>query len=210
VALLSSTSGRVGDTIDVTPKRDSDGDWELRLEYLGGSVVSDKGRHSNAGVPFVFSYQRFEPLIAWTTSFYTWADSTADPRQVPNAMEIMSRTSPIAIFHVPRLDMEGYRALANLPREKLAMEATGWVDLAPGVYTLRTISDDAIRVWVDGVLAIDDWKPHESALDFASLKGGRHNLRVEYYQADGWYELRVEIVRGADRSRGSPGAHGSD
>jgi alpha-L-fucosidase len=77
------------------------------------------------------------------------------------------------------------------------VEATGWVDLAAGEYTLRTISDDAIRVWIDGVLVIDNWKPHESALDFAALKSGRHNLRVQYYQSDGWYELRLEIVRGA-------------
>src|SRR4051812_12787617 len=210
VASLSSTSGRVGDTIEVTPRHGSEGDWELRLEYLGGSVVSDRGHRVNAGAPFVFSYVRFEPAIAWTASFYTWADSTADPRKAPNAFEILARTTPIEVMHPPRLDLEGYRALPNLPRENLALEATGWVDLAPGEYTLRTISDDAVRVWVDGVLAIDDWKPHESALDFAAVKGGRHNLRVEYYQGDGWYELRLEIVRGVERSPGSPGAHGSD
>jgi hypothetical protein len=209
IASVSSTSGRVGDTIEVTPKRDADGDWELRLEYVGASVVSERGRPVNAGVPFVFSYQHFEPTIAWTASFYSWADSTTDPRKVENAFETLARSTPIEILHLPRLDLEGYRALPNLPRENLALEATGWVDLPPGEYTLRTISDDAIRVWIDGILSIDDWKPHESALDFATLKGGRHNLRVQYYQTDGWYELRVEIVRGVDRSPGSPGAHGS-
>jgi hypothetical protein len=65
-------------------------------------------------------------------------------------------------------------------------------------------------VWVDGALVIDDWKPHETALDFAALAGGHHDLRVQYYQGDGWYELRLDIVRGHDRSPGSPGAHGSE
>ena len=60
------------------------------------------------------------------------------------------------------------------------------------------------------VLVIDNWSPHESALDFAELRGGHHGIRVQYYQADGWYELRVEIVRGRDRSPGSPGAHGAE
>jgi hypothetical protein len=31
---------------------------------------------------------------------------------------------------------------------------------------------------------------------------------VQYYQADGYYELKLEIVRGRERSPGSPGAHG--
>jgi hypothetical protein len=84
------------------------------------------------------------------------------------------------------------------------------VDLAPGEYTLRTLSDDGVRVWVDSALVIDNWKAHETALDFAPLRGGHHDIRVQYYQGDGWYELRVEIVKGSDRSPGSPGAHGAE
>jgi hypothetical protein len=57
------------------------------------------------------------------------------------------------------------------------------------------LSDDGVRVWVDGALMIDDWKPHESALDAATLSGGHHDLRVQYYQAGGSYELRLDIVK---------------
>jgi hypothetical protein len=81
--------------------------------------------------------------------------------------------------------------------------------LPPGEYTLRTISDDGIIVWVDGKLMIHNWQQHESAVDYAPLTGGHHELRVEYYQADGWYELRVDILKGRDRSEESPGAHGA-
>ncbi|MFL5556412.1 MAG: PA14 domain-containing protein, partial [Gemmatimonadaceae bacterium] len=72
--------------------------------------------------------------------------------------------------------------------------------LAPGDYTLRAISDDGVRVWVDGALVIDNWKAHESAVDSVSLTGGHHELKVQYYQADGWYEVRVEIVRAVANS----------
>jgi hypothetical protein len=119
--------------------------------------------------------------------------------------------APLVTIHVRRIDLEGYRAFRpDVPREYFAAEATGSVDLAPGEYTLRTISDDGVRVWVDDKLVIDNWTPHESALDFAALKGGHHELRLQYYQADGWFELRLDIVRGSKRSPGSPGAHGSD
>lgn len=87
------------------------------------------------------------------------------------------------------------------------LEALGTVVLPDGTYSLRTISDDAIRVWVDDSLMIDNWTPHESQVDYAPIAPGTHRLRVLYYQKDGWVELRVEIVRGSERESGSPGPH---
>jgi parallel beta-helix repeat protein len=209
VETLSAESGVIGDTITVTPRADSAGDWELTLEYTGGATVSPRGVQLPAGRPYTFSYGRFEPVIDWSARFFKWTDSTSDPRKVPDAMRALTQTTPLLTAHIPRLDYMGYRALPNLPRENFALEATGTVDLAPGEYTLRTMSDDGVRVWVDGTLVIDNWSPHESALDFAPLSGGHHDIRAQYYQGDGWYELRLEIVRGKERSPGSPGAHGS-
>ena len=210
VASVSAESGVIGDTIAVAPKADSLADWELTLEYAGAATTSPRGVVLPAHTPYAFSYSRFEPRIDWTTRFFRWSDSTGDPRKNPEAMSVLTRDSTVLAAKLPRLDYEGSRALPNLPRENFALEATGSVDLAPGEYTLRTLSDDGVRVWVDGALVIDDWKPHETALDFASLAGGHHDLRVQYYQGDGWYELRLDIVRGKERSAGSPGAHGSD
>ena len=210
LASLSPESGAIGDTIVVAPRADSLGDWGLTLEYTGMATTSPRGAVLPARAPYRFSYDRFEPPIAWTARFFKWSDSTGDPRKTRDAMTSLTRDAPILTAQLLRLDYEGYRALPNLPRENFALEATGSVDLAPGEYTLRTLSDDGVRVWVDGALVIDNWKPHETALDFVSLAGGHHDLRVQYYQGDGWYELRVDIVRGRDRSPGSPGAHGAD
>ena len=210
VASLSVESGVIGDTIAVAPKADSLGDWELTLEYTGTATTSPRGVVLPGRAPYRFSYTRFEPPIAWTTRFFKWSDSAGDPRKAPEAMTVLARTPPILSAQLPRLDYEGYRALPNLPRENFALEATGSVDLAPGEYTLRTLSDDGVRVWVDGALVIDDWKPHETSLDFAPLTGGHHDIRVQYYQGDGWYELKLDIVHGHERSAGSPGAHGAD
>jgi parallel beta-helix repeat protein len=209
MASVSAESGAIGDTIAVTPKADSTGDWELTLEYTGAATVSPRGAMLDPGRPYTFSYGRFEPVIDWSVRFFKWTDSTSDPRKTPDAMRSLVQTTPILNARLPRLDYMGYRALPDLPRENFALEATGSVDLAPGEYTLRTISDDGVRVWVDSALVIDDWSPHESVVDFAALTGGHHDIRVQYYQGDGWYELRVEIVRGHERSAGSPGAHGS-
>ena len=111
---------------------------------------------------------------------------------------------------LPRLDMMWYRpppAYAFLPQGNWSLTATGTVNLEPGTYSIRTISDDAVRVWLDSALVIDAWTPHESQVDYAPITAGEHKLRVEYRQVDGWVELRLDITRGSARSPGSPGPH---
>ena len=56
-------------------------------------------------------------------------------------------------------------------------------------------------------LVIDNWDLHGSEIDYAPLSGGKHELKVQYFQIDGWAELRVDILRGMQRSPGSPGPH---
>lgn len=195
IATLFRSSGRIGDTLTLTPARDSAGDWELVLEYRGAATVSPAGTVHPAGTPYRFSYSHFEPTMAWSARFWSWNDST-DLRRDSTAFAAMARGSPLLGRELPRLDFEWYRPqLAELPRERWALEATSTVTLAPGAYQLRTISDDGIQVWVDGALVLDHWSPHESAVDSVELSGGRHDLRLRYYQVDGWTELRVEVAR---------------
>ncbi|MGH7670313.1 MAG: PA14 domain-containing protein, partial [Gemmatimonadaceae bacterium] len=195
VATLSPSAGRMGDTVTVTPAPDSAGDWALTLEYRGGVTVSPRGDRGEAGAPYQFSYGRFEPTMTWDARFFTWTDST-DPRTKRAAFDSLLRGTPLLVRHESRLDYEWYGpAIKTLPLEHWALDATAAVTLGPGLYTLRTISDDAVRVWVDGVLVIDHWTPHESAVDEASIAAGRHDIRVEYYQVDGWTEFRLEIIR---------------
>ena len=72
---------------------------------------------------------------------------------------------------------------------------------------MRTISDGGVRVWVDGALVVDNWEPHGTVVDYAPISAGQHELRVRYYQLEGWSEIRTEVVRGSGRSPGSAGPH---
>jgi len=194
VATVSRDAGRVGDTVMVRPRGDSQGDWTLTFELTTSPHTE-------------FAYDHFEPAVAWDARFFVWSDST-DPRSKPEAFQTLLHSAPILSRREPRLDYEWYApAIKALPLERWALDATGAVDLGPGTYSIRTISDDAVRVWVDGRIVIDDWTPHESAVDHAVITGGHHTLEVQYYQVDGWTELRLDIVRGVETSIGSPGPH---
>jgi len=205
VARVSRDTGRVGpqgiDSIVVSPAKGSENDWELTLDHIPAT--------SRTWAPTRrFSYGRFEPAIDWNVRFFTWTDSASDPPRNAQAFAALLRGTPALTRQAPRLDYMWYRpAIPGVPRERFAITATGTVTLASGQYTLRTISDDGVRVWVDGRLVIDSWVPHESKVDAATLGSGRHDLRVEYYQLQGWTELRLDILRGVQRSEGSPGPH---
>jgi hypothetical protein len=188
---ISERSGSMGDTIAITPSRNIARDWWLTLEFIGDLAVTPEGDSIAAGRPVAFSYSAFEPAQWWDARIRARADSAV-----------------LDTLHLPRLDFEWYRPTrAKIPLTNWTLDATSTIDLAPGTYTLRIISDDGVRVWVDDKLAIDDWTPHESKVDVAPLAGGHHALRVEYYQVDGWAELRLDILRGTQRAGGSPGPH---
>jgi parallel beta-helix repeat protein len=204
---VSPAVGATGDTIMVTPAPTATTDWSLTLEYRGEATISPRGHQRPTGEPYRFRYARYEPAQAWAVRFHIWSDST-HPVDHPEAFAHLLESDPHLTRALPRLDFQWYRpTIMDVPRERWALQATSEMDLRPGTYTLRTISDDAVRVWVDDSLVIDHWEPHGSALAFASLEGGRHVLRVQYYQNRGWTELRLEILRGVTRSQGSPGPH---
>jgi parallel beta-helix repeat protein len=205
IEAVSRETGRVGDTIAVIPFADSTGDWELTLEYRGAATTSARGVRRAAGEPLRFSYARFEPRADWDVRFFTWNDSS-DPRTREGDFAALLRGTPVLTRRLPRLDFMWYRPLlTELPVSRWALEASARVALPPGSYSLRTISDDGIRVWVDGRLVIDRWTLHGSEIDYAAITGGPHAIRVQFFQVDGWTELRLEFVRGAVRSAGSPG-----
>jgi hypothetical protein len=67
---------------------------------------------------------------------------------------------------------------------------------ADGTYHITTVSDDGVRVWVDGNLVIDHYDTHapttdtSSALTFAA--GSLHDIEVNYYERGGGEEIQLE------------------
>jgi hypothetical protein len=191
-------------TITVTPTfaratvaRPADGlvDFDIRLEYRGGAVVGPRGERVSAGSPYAFGYSRFFVPMDWHVRYYTF-DEASRPDKAPDAFARVLAGAPVKAETRDRLDyMAGGAIVAGLPRDRVAIVAEAEVALPPGQYTLRTISDDGVRVWMDDQRIIDRWTPHESAIDTAPVSGGRRRLKVEYYEIGGFAELRFEILR---------------
>lgn len=208
VAELSAESGTTGDTLLVTPEAGRFGDWAVALEYIGGPTVSPRGEPTPAGASVLFGYERFEPAGPWDVRVVTWTDPARDPDKDPAAFEALFSAPPVLRRPEERLDYMWYApAIAGIPQERWGLEATTSFTLPEGEYALRAISDDGVRVWVNGQLVIDRFDPHGSEVDQVPFGPGRHDVRVRYFQIGGWTELRVEVAKVAARQGGPAEPH---
>jgi parallel beta-helix repeat protein len=179
-ATVSAQRGPIPDAITLTPSAGRVIDYEVRLRDASGKR---------------FGYSRFFVPIDWQVRFYDFGSAPETPRKA-DGFAALTAGVPLKTERVDRLDYLSSRAIiAGLPVDHIALVADGEIELPAGGYTLRTISDDGVRVFIDGTHAIDNWIAHESLVDTAPLGAGRHRLRVEYYELTGFAELRVEVAK---------------
>src|SRR4051794_16505556 len=194
-AEVSPAEGRVPGAVTVTPTAGTAIDFDIRLTYRGARVVSPRGDITPAGAPYTFGYARYFVPVDWSVRYYTFAEQSR-PDVNPDAFASVLAGVPTRTDRRDRLDfLSGQSIAEGLPADRVAIVAEGTVDLPPGVYYIRTISDEGVRVWVDDERLIDRWAPHESAINVAAIAGGKRRFKVEYYELGGVAELRFDILR---------------
>ncbi len=124
----------------------------------------------------------------------------------------------------PREDVQRWRALAAKPiarravgiwtnpwagddalrrevgNDHFGMIATTRVALAEGgKHRLAVVSDDGVRVRVDGRTVLENWTWHAPTRDAVEvdLAAGEHEFALEYFQIDGATALSIELERAA-------------
>lgn len=82
--------------------------------------------------------------------------------------------------------------------DQYSIRWTGFVHASQaGSWTFKTVSNDGVRLWVNGTQLIDNWTQHAATLDTGSLSlpgAGWYPILVEYFNDGGTasFELRFE------------------
>ena len=73
---------------------------------------------------------------------------------------------------------------------------------ATGTYRFQTLSDDGVRLWVNGVPLIDNWTDHSPATDTSAginlVAGVKVDIRLEYYEKGGGATMRLRWLAPGD------------
>jgi lysophospholipase L1-like esterase len=99
---------------------------------------------------------------------------------------LFNRVDPVVNFN-----WENGSPDARVPNDNFSVIWTGSLKIPEdGNYTLYTISDDGIRVWLNGELIIDKWvnqgpTRHNSSLIEGAKAGEKMSIRVEYFENGG-------------------------
>ncbi|MEU7181990.1 MULTISPECIES: alpha-L-fucosidase [Streptomyces] len=102
-------------------------------------------------------------------------------------------TGPPAVTTVDPTVNKSYRFDGSpdpsIPAEHFSTRWTGSIQPRfSETYTLTTVSDDTVRLWIDGRLVIDSATPHGPQTDKGTVTltaGHRHDIRIDYTQQTG-------------------------
>ena len=128
----------------------------------------------------------------WTVKFFGWNPSN-DPRSQPERWARLLSGPALEVQPAPAIDFDWAMGAPSrqVPPDHFGTLATTVLSLPAGNWVVHTISDDGIRVWIDGRLVIDDWTwhPPKDNSVVIGLAAGDHRVRIEHFEIDGYARL---------------------
>ena len=196
-------------SIAIVPPRGVQGAWPYALTAQAGAETL----HSR-GVMI---------RCDWKVRFFPWeADPAAAPNEPPSHKRWLAAAESAPFVHFTTdeiafpfggagpmelgLKLEGTDAgiaAMRTRREHFGTLATTVLRLAPGNWTVSTVSDDGVRVLVDGQCILEEWTHHGSTLHRANFavppstfgQTKDVEIRLEHFEIGGGAELRFSLSR---------------
>lgn len=176
-----------------------------------GSVIELEQQNREVAIPFAVSTGGYG--ILWNNPAATQVSVDAEDRQ-PEGLEDENGTPGglTARYYIGRnfetlvsttkdaaIDFDwSSTPPPGLPHDDYSVRWTGFIrPERSATYRFKTVSDDGVRLWIDGRQVIDDWTDHAPQPDVASvyLSNGRpHSIRLEYFQWNGGARISLAEV----------------
>jgi len=190
---IQEINGYMGDVVLVQSK----GQFKVELEWVGYEITDYRGVKFNDFQPFKFGFTHDEVGLNWNVSWWNYDFAKIDPREKKEEFLKMFDTEPAANQRMNALEGAwGGSPAKDVNTNHFATLAETRFTVEPGDYTLSLTSDDGVRVLLDGKVVFEDWTWHAPKADVIKLKlSGRHNLRIEHFELDGYSALQARLVK---------------
>lgn len=133
----------------------------------------------------------------WSVAYHVWSPPD-DPRSPLTWHRILSG-KPLHTETVQDIDFiwKWDGPTEDGPRDHFATVASTAVKLPAGRWRVWTVSDDGVRVMIDGSTVLENWTQHGPTFNEAvvELKAGPHAFHIEHFEIDGYAQLLFRLER---------------
>ena len=198
---ISLMNGTFPATVTATKIEGDRTDILIELEYIGSLVTTQLGEIVAAGKPFAFSFKKFFQPIDFNVVWYAYDFKMHDPIKTGMIIPPTARLKPIKEEKVTKLSYAWWGGIKSSEGDhpQFVTAATGSATFEKGEYELGVTWDDAVRVYLDGKLIIDEWNPSLYKFDESPHKTvklsleGKHGFTVEHAELGGFATLSLKI-----------------
>ena len=154
--------------------------------YLSGTVPVRLEYYNHTGAARIrLNWEQLTQFAGWLGSYYDVPTLSGVP--------VFQRGDPAIQFDwatgSPRMD---------IPSDNFSVRWWQHLNFSQaGSYRFHIVSDDGVRLWIDGQIKIDNWKDGVWTLEAAAtLTAGYHDIQLDYYEhtQGARVQLTIEIV----------------
>jgi hypothetical protein len=200
VESLSTVSGSLPATISARAIRGERTDIRIELEYTGQAVTDPFGKLIPAGRPYRFQFKKFFQPIDWQVKWFSY-DSLSNPITHPEILGKAGDWTPVKEEKVAKIDYAWWGGVRAGERQypQFMTVASGQANVPEGDYELSVTWDDAVRVYLDGKMILDEWQPSRYSFDESPNRNiklhlsGNHSFKVEHVEMNGFATLALKL-----------------
>ncbi|MBA2676947.1 MAG: hypothetical protein H0U76_00900 [Ktedonobacteraceae bacterium] len=172
--------------------------WSTPGQQSGTVTFSDQGTHAASTTTATFSAPGTYTILATITdggglsvcsplSFTVIGGTGLLGTYYPSRQ--LDGTPIVRIDQMVNFDWQGGSPDPRIPPDQFSARWTGTIrPRLTDIYTITTTTDDGVRVWLDGILIIDNWTDHGPTDNSATVRlnaGSVYHIRMEYYENTG-------------------------
>ena len=201
---FSVKNGEFPSTITARKIKAERTDIKIEVEYTGEEIITPFGDINPKSKPFIFSFKKFFQPIEWTVNWFSLDTSVHNPIKTGQLFAPNIRLRPVKTEKTQKLDYAWWGGIKTEEGQlkQFITTAEGNAEIPKGEYELGITWDDAVRVYVDDKLVIDEWNPSKYSFDESPNRkirlklGGRHTFRVEHLELGGFATLSLKLKKG--------------